>query len=167
VQVRAFLAVFALQLEAAHDLVGVQAQVVGIGAHESDGVGAPGQGVEAGLFDGFDVTCGNAQRRRDVVDLFLDAQARGPQKAADAAAVQVLHVRGRGLAAVASQRRFAHRRVLSSKAPGARTRFDGPGSAGPKPAARRPMSVQDHTHSVNATGSVEKSYPQGDPGAIF
>jgi len=57
-------------------LARVQAQILGIGANESDGVGAPGYGIEFALLQGVQIVLADLQDARDFCQIFALALSR-------------------------------------------------------------------------------------------
>lgn len=57
-----------LFLEAAHDLVAIQAQIIGIGAHETERIGGARQIAEPPLLDRFEIDLANTERVGHVRD---------------------------------------------------------------------------------------------------
>src|SRR6185369_6470867 len=90
----------------------VEAEIVGIGAHEADGIGIARQFLEPALFDRADVSGADPELAGDVVDVLLDLLAPTAQQGADATEAAV--IRHFGLARV-EQIGFALRHPWSLK----------------------------------------------------
>ena len=73
-----------LIFEAPNDLVAVEAQVFGIGAHEPHGIRVAGKVLEAAILDRFQVDVANLENIGDLAKIIADPQARGFQERADA-----------------------------------------------------------------------------------
>src|SRR3546814_452020 len=78
-QLRLAVEAFDLVLEAVDDLVAVEAQVLGVAAHEADGIGRPGQVLVLAALYGIEVGVADAQHLGDGPEVLAELLARTDQ----------------------------------------------------------------------------------------